>query len=346
MAEADAQPGPATQVQGDAPAGAPEPGSRRARVLRGLVRWLGLAVGVLFLVTTVSCWVFNAATAGRRYPPPGLEYVRTGTYSTRYVAWGTTGSPIVLVHGAFESADTWQPTAFLLAQHHRVYALDLAGFGYTQHKGHYTLDDQVRQVLAFLDALDLRRPVLVAHSSGAAIAAQAALRAPQRMGGLLLLDGDALATGAGQRSPARYLIIPPYRITLLRLGLRSDSLIRSAYQRVCGPTCPRLDAAGVDQWRRPFQVAGAEAAVWAMLDQGVPGIPPERLALLARLPLPKAVVFGARDPVFSEDSAAQTARRIGAPPPTLIPGARHLTMISNPGAVAAAVEALAARVPG
>lgn len=59
--------------------------------------------------------------------------------------------------------------------------------------------------------------------------------------------------------------------------------------------------------------------------------------------LPKAVVYGADDHVFAKTSAADTARRIGAPPPTLIPGARHLTMISSPGEVARAVEGLAAR---
>ncbi len=307
-------------------------------------RWsrrAALAVGALFVVGTVQSWVFNAATVGRRSAPDGLTYVRTGAYLTRYVTWGGGGSPVVLVHGAFESADTWQPTARRLAAGHRVYALDLAGFGYTQRSGHYTLDDQVRQLLAFLDAFDLRKPVLVAHSSGAAIAAEATLRAPQRVGGLLLLDGDALATGAGARSPLRYLVIPPYRITLLRLGLSSDWLIRTAYQQACGPACPRLDAAGVDMWRRPFQVPGAEAAAWAMLDQGVPGLAPARLSQLAGLPLPKSVVFGAQDQVFATDAAAQTARRIGAPPPTLIPGGHHLTMISNPDAVANAVTGLA-----
>jgi pimeloyl-ACP methyl ester carboxylesterase len=79
-----------------------------------------------------------------------------------------------------------------------------------------------------------------------------------------------------------------------------------------------------------------------MTRYGVPGLTPGRLSLLDGTRLPKAVVFGAEDRVFSKTSAADTARRIGAPPPTLIPGARHLTMISSPAVVAQAVEALAA----
>ena len=54
------------------------------------------------------------------------------------------------------------------------------------------------------------------------------------------------------------------------------------------------------------------------------------------------VVFGAADSVFSADTPARTATRIGAPAPTLIPDARHLTMISDPDRVAAAIGSLTA----
>jgi pimeloyl-ACP methyl ester carboxylesterase len=316
---------------------------RRAGAGRRWARRLALGIGVLFLAGTLGSWTYNVVTAHRETPPPGLRYVQTDNIQTRYSQWGTAGGPVVLVHGAFESADTWEPTARLLASGHRVYALDLAGFGYTRRDGHYSRDDQVRQLLGFLAALGLDRPVLVGHSSGAAIVAEATLRAPERVGALMLLDGDALATGAGSRSPVRHLFIDPYRTTLLRAALRSDALIRTVYERQCGPTCPRLSAEGVGMWRRPFQVAGGEPAIWAMLDEGVPGVDPDRLGQLARLPLPKAVVFGADDTVFDPGTPGQTAARIGASAPTIVAGARHLIMIGAPDAVAAAVDALVAR---
>jgi pimeloyl-ACP methyl ester carboxylesterase len=199
----------------------------------------------------------------------------------------------------------------------------------------------VRQLLAFLDAMKLDRPVLVAHSAGAATAAEAVLRAPGRAGGLMFLDGDALKGGAGPGPAVRYVVVPPYRTTLLRLVLRSDWLIRKIYSSQCGPAC--LDAAGVEVWRRPYQVAGAETGVWGSLRYGVPGLSEARLTRLGGVALPKAVVYGAEDHVFAASSAADTARHIGAPPPTLIPGARHLTMISAPAEVARLVEALAAQ---
>jgi pimeloyl-ACP methyl ester carboxylesterase len=308
-----------------------------------MAKRVGLGVGVLFLATTLWSWTFNAATAGRLQPPAGLRSVQTGGFRTRYVEWGSAGSAVVLVHGAFESADTWAATAGVLARSHRVYALDLVGFGYTERTGHYTLDDQVRQLLALLDALGLDRPILVGHSSGAAIVAEATLRAPDRIGALLLLDGDALATGAGARSSGPSPLVDPYRTTLLRLALYNRWLIPAVYARQCGPSCPPLTRAGLNTWRRPFEVAGAESALWAMVRQGVPGLPVPRLEQLRGLPVPKAVVFGADDEVFTVDSPTETAARIGAPPPQVIAGGRHLTLISHPQVVATAIDELGAR---
>ncbi|MEU2338103.1 alpha/beta hydrolase [Streptomyces sp. NPDC013172] len=296
-------------------------------------------------VVTMASLVFNAFTAGRAAPPEGLRYVQAADIRTRYRTWGTSGSPVVLVHGAFEQADTWARLAPLLARDHRVYALDLTGDGYSERRGPYTVDHLTRQLLGFLGAVHLggpgERPLLVGHSSGAAVVAEAALRAPGRIGSVMLLDGDALDTGAGPPSALKYLLVDPYRTTLLRLGLGVDRLIRTFYDAQCGPACPRLDAAGVDAWRRPLRVPGAEAALWTMLGQGVPGLPAGRVARLGAVRIPKSVVFGAEDDVFSKQTPRETARRIGAPPATLIPRARHLTMISDPRQVAAAVETLA-----
>ncbi|MCW2817921.1 MAG: alpha/beta hydrolase fold protein [Marmoricola sp.] len=315
-----------------------DPGRARHPRLRRIL----VVVLVLLVVSAGSSLVFNAVTDGRRSSPAGLRFVQAGDVRTRYLEWGSAGSPVVLVHGFVESADTWRAVGErLAATGHRVFALDLDGWGYSQRVAPYDAAHQAAQLLAFVDALHLRRPVLVGHSSGAAIVALAALRRPSVVGGVMFLDGDALATGAGGRSPLRHLVVEPFRTTLLRLALGSDSLVRSIYGSACGPPCPRLDARGVDQWRRPLQVAGAEQGLWAMLGEGVPGVPVSRLERLRDLPFPKAVVFGGADDTFSKDAPFTTARRIGAPRPTVIPGAAHLTPVNSPGQVATAVGRLA-----
>jgi len=326
----------------------PNASSRSHPGLRRIVRQCVVACMVVIVSLTGFSFVYDLATQDAVPPPPGLTYVQTGDIDTRYREWGTTGTPILLLHGFVESADSWQPTAELLARDHRVYAIDLDGFGYTQRVAPYTTAHLTQQVLGFISALHLQRPILVGHSSGAAVAGAVAVAAPSEVGGVMFLDGDALplsGTADGGRSSGGFgLYVPqPFRTTLLRLVLRSDDAIRMIYAETCGPHCAPLSEAGIDQWRRPFQVAGAEPATFAVLNAGIPSMSVAELKDLARLPMPKAVVYGADDPEFAPDSARQTAARIGAPAPTLIPGAHHLTMISDPASVAAAVQQLAAR---
>ncbi|MFA1546723.1 alpha/beta fold hydrolase [Actinomadura chokoriensis] len=324
---------------GEVPAPSPD-GTRRRRWKPGRrARRLLAAVLAAFVAATVFSLGYNAATAGRAEEPGGMRFVPADGIRTRYRAWGGDGPPVVLVHGFAESADTWSRVGGLLAAHRRVYALDLSGWGYSRRRGPYDAEHGAAQVLGFLDAMRLDRAVLVGHSTGAAVVAEAALRAPGRVGGLVLLDGDALDTGAGAGADGlKRVLIDPYRTTLLRLAVRSDWVIRRIYGAQCGPACPRLDDAGVDQWRRPLQVAGAEHALWSM--KGVVGLPAARVAELARVAVPKKVVFGSEDEVFSRSSPYDTAKAIGAPAPTIIPGARHLALISHSGQVADAITTL------
>jgi pimeloyl-ACP methyl ester carboxylesterase len=306
-----------------------------------LKRWArrtGLAILILIVAVTALSLVFNSVTSGRAKPPAGLTYVQAGDIKTRYLSWGTTGSPIVLVHGFAESADTWDALGPRLAKAgHRVYAYDLTGFGYSQRSGHYTAEHLARQLLGFLSAVHAPGATVVGHSSGAAVIAQAALDDPGQFAKIVFLDGDALNTGAGSKSPLGTFFIDPYKTSVLRFVLHQDWLVRSIYSRQCGPSCPPLTSAQVATWTRPFEVHGAEAAVWSMLGSGVVGLPVDQVARLHALTMPKKVIFGAEDSVFSKASPAQTATRIGAPPPTIIPGAHHLSMISNPAQVAAAI---------
>jgi pimeloyl-ACP methyl ester carboxylesterase len=309
---------------------------RRRRVLRRLG---GLAATMFVLLTMLSV-PYNAYTSGAVAPPAGLTYVQADGIKTRYEQWGTAGSPVVLVHGAFEQSESWQPLAEVLAQSHRVYALDLTGSGYSARVAPFSPQHLAAQLTGFVDALHVERPVLVAHSSGAAVAAEAVLESPARFGGLMFLDGDAL--------PIPHLsgiaVLGPWRTSLLRLGLRSDWVIRSIYGAQCGPGCARLDAAGVQRFRRPYQVAGAEAGLWTMLSTyGGPGLPAARIGQLAGVCLPKAVTFGAQDSVFAADAPESVAKMIGAPAPAVLEGAHHLSFIAEPAQVAATVEALVAR---
>lgn len=312
---------------------------RRPR--RRWLRRLGLGLLAVVVVLTAASVGYNLATDGAAPRPPGLTTVDAGGFETRYRSWGTTGPVVVLVPGAFETADTFAPLGADLGRDHRVFALDLTGTGYSRPSAPFDATHMADQVLAFMRALGVTRadaPVLVGHSSGAAVVGEAALRGGATVAGIVFLDGDAAPLATSPVLATAF--VDPYRTSVLRLGLRSDAMIRQLYDSQCGPGCPRLTSAGVDGWRRPLLQPGLEPAMTYMLRHGIPAMTGAGLDRLRASALPRRVVVGAHDPQLSLAAAARTAARIGAPPPIVVPG-RHLTMISAPGQVAAAVRALA-----
>ena len=304
-----------------------------------------VTVLVLAAALTVASFGYNLATDGQASRPSSLTMVKAGGFDTRYRSWGTSGSPIVLIPGAFETADTFASLGPVLATGHRVFAIDLTGTGYSQPSPPFSAGHLAAQVLAFLRAKGLtgrNAPVLVGHSSGAAVVGLAAL-SPGAVAGVIFLDGDALPlpNGAG----AARLLIDPYRTSIVRLALSSSWLIRTIYNSQCGPSCPRLTAAGVETWRRPLQQPGFAAVLGYTLQHGIPAMTSAQLSQLRASPLPKRVIYGANDPQLSPAAAARAASRIGAPPPVAVPG-HHLTMISSPQQLTAVIRAFTASLHG
>ena len=141
---------------------------------------------------------------------------------------------------------------------------------------------------------------------------------------------------------ASTLFINPYKTSVLRLALSQDWLIKNLYNSLCGPTCPRLDQAGVNAWRWPLEQPGFQAEITYSMRHGITAMTPAQFAALKATDVPKLVVVGASDPEMRHSDAALAAQRIGAPPPVYVPG-RHLTMIASPRQVAAAIDSLGHR---
>src|SRR5262245_33154334 len=113
-------------------------------------RWprrVALAVVAVLMSVTLASFGFHAATAARVPLPAGLKYAEADGVRTRYLEWGSGngGPPVVLVHGFVESADTWRQVGAILGRQHRVYAIDVTGWGYSQRRGPYTATHEAAQ---------------------------------------------------------------------------------------------------------------------------------------------------------------------------------------------------------
>ncbi|AUG80842.1 carboxylesterase [Kitasatospora sp. MMS16-BH015] len=101
------------------------------------------------------------------------------------------GPPLVLLHGGQATAAAWYANVADLGRTHRLYAVDRFG-----EAGRSTVGDQPPRTTAelhgwlteVLDGLGLDRPALLGHSYGGWIALGYAVRHPERVGRLVLLD--------------------------------------------------------------------------------------------------------------------------------------------------------------
>jgi pimeloyl-ACP methyl ester carboxylesterase len=307
------------------------------RTARKLVFRAVLVVVSLLALLAAAAAGYDAAVPFHTAPTTELWQGRTVELDGRRVAyrrWGTSGSPIVLIPGFAESTWVFEQVAPILARRHRVFALDLAGFGYTERTGPYGLDAWTAQVRAFLHRFRLERPLLVGHSLGAAVAVSVAAKQP--VGGVVLADGDGLR-GGGPPRLVRRLLVEPYRMAAYRIVLRSDWLVRRILLSAYGPLHPEITHAELDRWREPFHVDGAEGALWAIAQQGIAGF---SLAELRRLQVRALVLWGGDDGVDPISSGRRAAAALGARV-VVLPGAGHLSMLEQPQQFAGAVGAFA-----
>ena len=135
----------------------------------------------LLLLTACATQTTNSVRFVER--PEGRLHVQDGGSGR--------GVPVLLVHGNTGNMTQWNAQLDHLRQSRRVVAVDLRGMGLSDPvtTGDYSLDAFVSDVLAAADATRLPRFVLVGHSFGATVVARFAEKYPERLAGLVLVDG-------------------------------------------------------------------------------------------------------------------------------------------------------------
>ncbi|HET6219628.1 MAG TPA: alpha/beta fold hydrolase [Acidobacteriaceae bacterium] len=122
------------------------------------------------------------------------EFVTVNGYNMHYLVGGT-GRPLVLVHGLGSRGADWANLIpRLIDGGHRVYALDLLGYGRSAQPrdASYSISDQALMVEGFLNSQHLRQVDLAGWSMGGWIAMRVALQQPERIRRLVLLDSAGL----------------------------------------------------------------------------------------------------------------------------------------------------------
>ena len=98
------------------------------------------------------------------------------------------GPPLVLLHGLFGSSSNWRGIARHLASTHTVHSVDLRNHGASPWADSMDYAAMADDVLQVMDRLGLERPAVLGHSMGGKTAMALALRHPQRVDRLIVVD--------------------------------------------------------------------------------------------------------------------------------------------------------------
>ena len=178
------------------------------------------------------------------------------THTTRFVTvdkdvllevldWGGSGRPIILLAGGGNTAHEFDDFAPKLTAHHHVYGITRRGFGAsgysaTDHPADRLGDD----VVAVIDALNLKKPILVGHSIAGVELSSIANSYPNRVGGLVYLDAAysyAFDNGKGANIMEIQKLQGPQPPPPSQTDLASFGAFQKYYERVNGFLFPEAE---------------------------------------------------------------------------------------------------------
>jgi pimeloyl-ACP methyl ester carboxylesterase len=272
------------------------------------------------------------------------EFVEFEGVRLHYLARGE-GRPVLLLHGNSGFAHDFAAVLETLdASEFRAYAFDRPGHGYSERPAHDgAMSSQARLLRGALSKLGVRRPVLVGHSWGGALALAYALQFPEDVSSLVLL-APAVYPEEDVYAAQRLLVEIP---VLSDLFIRaSDTFIRAEIkrnlERAFSPDALPLEYLQVAEslWSRPSQVRAF------MQDEY--GYNPA-VELLARrydkLRVPTLILTGDSDELVKPERHAYPLHRsMEHSGLSVIPAAGHMLPHTRPGAVVKAIRSACGEV--
>jgi pimeloyl-ACP methyl ester carboxylesterase len=223
--------------------------------------------------------------------------------------FGSHAQSLVFIHGSGSNSSVWSHQYGRLQSLFNIAALNLAGHGDSGGQAKTDIASYAGHVKDILDVLGLRRPILIGHSMGAAIAVCFAAKYPQDISGIITLGGG---------------VTLPVNPDILN-GLKSapdvvlDMICKFSLAK---ENRPRL----FDTLRASLASAGTAVLSSDMQACGKVDLAPE----LPKITAQTWVICGAQDKMTPPAASEQIAAGIAGSRLLLIEGAGHMVMIEQP----------------
>jgi non-heme chloroperoxidase len=159
--------------------------------------------------------------------------------------WGGRGKPIILLAGGGQTAHVFDDFAPKLAASGHVYGITRRGYGSSGYSATKASGDRFGDdVYAVIDALKLKRPILVGHSIAGAELSSLANNHPGRIAGLVYLDAAysyAFDNGKGADAGEMQALQGPQLSPPEPADLASFTALQKYFERVDGFRFPEAE---------------------------------------------------------------------------------------------------------
>lgn len=239
------------------------------------------------------------------------------------------GSPVLLIHGT--GGPAWFGSVDRFASRHRVVDYDRRGFGSsTPVSARGYLDTQITDAIALLEKLGLRDSVVVGHSWGGLVALGLAIRAPELVSRLVLMEPPLHA----KKSPTPAFLAAFIKVQLLRKFSGEQAAARAFF------AFAMARRGGPNTWDRLPSEARAEilrnaAGSLIELDAGTG----EELsdAEVSSIRKPVLILKGASTQAIFQNVTDRLAAKLTHAQVRVLPAAGHMMQFDQPDEFEAAV---------
>lgn len=243
--------------------------------------------------------------------------------ATLFVMESGPGPQTLVAHGGFVgSGELWAEPFSSLSRTWRTITYDHRGAGVTRSAGPITGEQLVSDLECVLQTTGATLPVLAGESMGAKVVLAVALRAPEKLRGLVIVDGVWTQPKPG--GPADALIT----------GCRAD--YRRTIDDFVDNCIVEADGEDARHWARQIVYRSSGEAAAQLLEAAAEiDIPAD---WLGRLKMPILVIHGSEDRIVPLTSSEELCRRLPSAELKVISGAGHVPTLTRGREVAEAIE--------
>ena len=235
------------------------------------------------------------------------------------VTWGTSGRPAFVAHGGWVGNwELWQEPFRIMQPRWHCVSYDHRGSGATSATAEQISPRSlVTDLIRVLDHLQISRCVLAGESMGALPCMTAAIDYPERVAGLVLVDGTPAARGA----------------EALIDGSRTD--FRATVTWFVDACVPEPDSEHIRRWGRQILLrADGEAAARILESHAEETVAPAA----EKIEAPTLLIHGDQDAIVPLAAAKELAGRIPKSTLVTLPDTGHVPTLTRPNEVVHAIE--------